>query len=128
MLVVDDDKMSVLLNKRMVIKSGLSSEPLSFNNGKEAFDYLGEHIQEDHSYLVFLDINMPIMNGWQFLDSIQTMTIANNILVVMVTSSIEKVDQDKARTYPQVVDYIEKPYPLTVFNRIKDLPRVASLL
>ena len=128
MLIVEDDEVFILLNKRMVVKSGLCVEPLSFHDGKEALDYLDGPLDDEDCYLILLDINMPIMNGWEFLDSIQTITISNLISVIMVTSSIESIDQDRARRYPQVVDYFEKPLRIENFNRIMLLPKIASLI
>jgi len=127
-LIVEDDEVFILLNKRMVAKSGLCDEPLSFHDGKEALDYLDGPLSEEDSYLILLDINMPVMNGWEFLDSIQSMAISNLIAVIMVTSSIESIDQERAMQYPQVVDYFEKPLRVENFNRIMLLPKIASLI
>jgi CheY-like chemotaxis protein len=127
-LLVEDDEVFMLLNARMVVKSGLCDEPLTFPDGKEALDYLEKHLYDDNSYLVLLDINMPVMNGWEFLDSIQSLRICGLISVVMVTSSIETMDQNRARQYPQVIDYFEKPLRLENFDRIKLLPKIASII
>lgn len=126
-LVVDDDEVVIFLHKMMVEDSGLSPEPISFKDGKAAIEYLNEQYKEGDFYLILLDINMPVMNGWEFLDAIQTMPFSNLTSVVMVTSSIDSIDRDKAKQYTQVIDYIEKPLNLDTCNRIKCLPQIAGL-
>lgn len=127
-LLVDDDVMIIYLNKMMVEVSGLSSDSVCFYNGKEAFDYLDAHYKAGDSYLILLDINMPVMNGWEFLDSIQTKPFAGSLAVVMVTSSVDKADRERAYQYKQVIDYVEKPLDQETCERIMLLPRLAGFI
>jgi CheY-like chemotaxis protein len=126
-LIVDDDSVIILLHKEMV-KRFISNDLLCFLNGKSTLDYLTEHVNEGDSFLIFLDINMPIMNGWQFLDAIQALPFSNMISVVMVTSSIDTKDRGKAKQYPQVIDFVEKPLSIKTCNQLKQLPQLAGLL
>ena len=127
-LIVDDDKMIKLVHKMMVVKSGLSTEPLVFDEGKSAYDFLEAQHTDFDNYLILLDINMPIMNGWDFLDAIQGKEFVNKLQVVMVTSSVDAGDRNKANEYPQILDFLEKPLKVDACNYIKSLPTVASLL
>lgn len=119
-LIVDDDEIVIFLHKIVVVKSGLTSDPKSFLDGKAAFNYLNEK-KEDDSILILLDINMPVMNGWEFLHSIQQLPLSNRISVIMVTSSINSTDREIARQYRQVIGFIEKPLDPEACKRIKDL-------
>lgn len=125
-LIVDDDEIVIFLHEVVVVKSGLSPAPLSFKDGKAALDYLQEQYQEGVHYLVLLDINMPIMNGWEFLEALQIEPCSSCVSVVMVTSSINGLDREKARQYKQVVDFVEKPLHLEACERIKHLPAFAG--
>ena len=125
-LIIDDDKMIVLLHKVMVARSKLSETPLSFNDGKIALEFLQTEFKEDQHYLILLDINMPVMNGWEFLDAIQAMPFAQKILVIMVTSSVDTGDKIKAKQYSQVIHFLEKPLKMDTCNYIKTLPAVVS--
>jgi len=127
-LIVDDDKMIKLVHKMMVVKSGLCSEPLIFGEGKSAYDFLVDQHTDFDNYLILLDINMPIMNGWEFLDAIQGKDFVNKLQVIMVTSSVDIGDRDKSKEYPQILDFLEKPLKVDACNYIKNLPSVASLL
>lgn len=125
-LIVDDDNMVVFLNKIAVVESGLDPRPVSVFNGQQALDYISQHQTQDIAFLVLLDINMPEMDGWEFLDAIQTVKFIGPVYVVMVTSSVDNRDRKKAKTYPQVIDYKEKPLSISTCVTIKDLPQVAS--
>lgn len=125
LVIVDDDKVVIFLHNLVVKKGSLSMDPLAFTGGKEALDYLHNHHQEDITYLILLDINMPEMSGWEFLDIIQDMPYANAVSVIMVTSSIDAKDKERAKAYKQVIDFIEKPLNIDTCNRIKRLPQIA---
>lgn len=123
-LIADDDDMVIFLHKIAVVESDLSKKPVIAINGSEALDYILKH--PDNTFLVLLDINMPEMDGWEFLDAIQK--VSSRILVVMVTSSVDSRDRKKAKTYPQVIEYIEKPLTIGTCTHIKNLPEVAALM
>jgi len=108
-LIVDDDRIFVAIQQRMVVMSGLHDNPLVFTNGKDALDFLETSVNEDSFFLVLLDINMPIMNGWEFLDTISATFSIDRVRVVVVSSSINVADKEKANQYRHVISYLEKP-------------------
>jgi len=124
-LIVDDDKMITLLHKVMVTKNKICANPLLFKDGKEPLDFLVNEYKPEERYLVLLDINMPILNGWEFLDEIQTKEFSKEIMVIIVTSSVDSSDKLKANTYPQVIGFLEKPIRTDSCNYIKTLPELA---
>jgi CheY-like chemotaxis protein len=118
-LIVDDDEMVVFLHKIAVVESGLSTNPVVAFNGQQALDLI--NLPENHEtvFLVLLDINMPELDGWDFLEAIQSLNAS--IYVVMVTSSVDSRDKKKAKSYKQVIDYLEKPLSVTACVHIKNL-------
>lgn len=108
-VIVDDDSVVLFLHQVLIDRSILPSAEGSFKNGKEALDYISGNGVHKSPYLILLDINMPVMNGWDFLEAIQEKDFKENIFVAMVTSSINSNDVEHARKYPQVIDYLEKP-------------------
>lgn len=108
-LIVDDDPVVQVLHKALIKKSGVSSHILTFKNGKEALNYLMEEPGNDGSYLVLLDLNMPVMNGWELLEELNGKGISCYVKVAVVTSSINQEDREKAKAYEMVVAYIAKP-------------------
>jgi CheY-like chemotaxis protein len=73
----------------------------------------------DTKHLVLLDINMPVMTGWEFLDRIQDQPVAERVKVAMVTSSVDRSDKVKAETYAQVVSFLEKPVTNDMLQTLK---------
>lgn len=127
-LLVDDDDVFIFLHNRFLTKNGVSTKPLSFENGKEALDYLNSERNSNQRYLIFLDIHMPVMNGWQFLDSIQHTTYEKNVLIAIVTSSINSEAHSKAKQYSQVMGYFEKPLTEKSLKQITQLSRISTYL
>lgn len=125
-LIVDDDPVCVMLHRLRVKTSNISENPESYYNGKTAFDAILEAEKKDDDYLIFLDINMPVMNGWDLLNTIQTSSILNKVHVVMVSSSVDYEDMKKAKTYPQVIGFYEKALNGSVCNEIKSIPALSS--
>ena len=125
-LIVDDDKAVRFFHKITVTEGSLTSDPLSFCDGKEALDYLDQHFRESDYYLVLLDINMPVMNGWDLLTAISEKVYAGNVFFAMVTSSVNGADREKARSYSQVIDFIEKPMSLEEYKRILDISPISE--
>ncbi len=122
-IIVDDDIIFHLLAKRMITMSGLHPDPLEFNNGQDALDYLLKNHRLSGKTIVLLDINMPVLNGWEFLDAIGADEVAGTLQddldVYMVTSSCDRADKDKATAYPMVKGFIEKPLTREVFKRLR---------
>lgn len=120
-LIVDDDHVILMIHKLKVMKTGVDLAPLEFLNGRTALDHIIEHDESGNIFIVLLDINMPVMNGWEFLDSIQKLTLKCEIKVAIVTSSVDQADIEKAKMYREVFSYITKPVNDTELNIFKDL-------
>lgn len=71
---------------------------------------------------------MPVMNGWEFLEAIQTSSYRDKVLVVMVTSSINNSDKKNASHYSQVIDYLVKPLSVESCRQLKQLPQIHHLM
>lgn len=118
-LIVDDDEMVVFLHKIAIVESGLSTNPVVAYNGRQALDFINRAENHEKIFLVLLDINMPDVDGWDFLDAIQSLDAL--IYVVMVTSSVDSRDKKKAQSYKQVIDYLEKPLSVNSCVHVKNL-------
>ncbi len=107
-LIIDDDEIVILIQKKMIINSSFYDKPLSFKNGKLGLDYILSNKEKDTLYFILLDINMPVMNGWEFLDAINQSAVANQVLIAFVTSSASDSHKHKACQHTQVLRYVEK--------------------
>lgn len=98
------------------------SKFLAYGDGKEAIDGLQDlfNDSEEAPDLVLLDLNMPIMDGWQFLDEVVKINPPNEINIFIVSSSIDPADHEKAMSYDVVNGFIVKPITVKDLNKIMD--------
>jgi CheY-like chemotaxis protein len=113
-LLVDDDEINNFISIKLIKKALLNTEIIACLNGKYAIDQLVEIQKKDPLKLpdyILLDINMPIMNGWEFLDEYKRLNIdpSGKTKIFIISSSVFSNDINKARSYPLVKDFISKP-------------------
>lgn len=116
--IVDDDPIHRLLMNKLFARQPMPYQLEFFENGQKAIDALQSAIngEADKSIpdLILLDIEMPILNGWQFMDNYQSLdeAVKENIDLYMVSSSFSDEDQERVKHYPDVKNYIVKPIRL----------------
>jgi CheY-like chemotaxis protein len=120
--LVDDDSIFQFTATRLLESSKLAQNILHFENGAEALTFLREKaLQKEFlpDYL-FLDINMPFVDGWMFLEDFTTLksSLAKDISIYMVSSSIDPRDLNRAKGFSEVTDFIIKPISLEHFQKL----------
>ncbi|MFD2518376.1 response regulator [Salinimicrobium flavum] len=125
-LIVEDDLIISRLHKHVIGKL-VPEDPKIFLNGREALDYLDEGSGKEKEILVLLDLNMPVMNGWDFLKNCGLRPYSNKIHVVIITSSMFNEDSRKAAQFEQVIGYYVKPLKQEHLLEIMELEQVAHL-
>ncbi|OEY73922.1 response regulator [Salegentibacter salarius] len=126
-IIVDDDQIVVFIQKKMISNHEIASNPVCFNKADDALNYLNEQQQPRNKkdFLIFLDINMPNMNGWDFLDCLENNEQKSSYHVVMVTSSINKEDKEEAKKYSMVRLFIEKPIRSSDCEKVKEISEIS---
>ena len=119
-MLVDNDPITCLLN-RIQLESFFSRPVRIFYNAVFALEYIWKQLQDDRPLLVLMEIFIPEEEGWEFLDLCQTRPM-NGLRIVIVTHSVSSKVRQKALTYPQVVDFYEKPLMK------EDLYKLSSLI
>ncbi len=113
-MLVDDDDTTNFVNKRLLLKSGAAKEVLVKKNGAEALEYLQvaneDGTEEKSPDLIFLDIKMPVMDGFSFLDEYHKHSFAENgrMLILMLTSSASFYDLERLKSYEYVKKHFSK--------------------
>jgi CheY-like chemotaxis protein len=128
-LCVDDDAITLMLCKKVIERVAFANEVLTSKNGEEAINYFNElapKLQTDQntSYpkLIFLDLNMPVMNGWEFLDTyLQNgyQDLFSEAKFIVLSSTIDPQDVLKAKSYPMVIDFLSKPITKEMLESLK---------
>ncbi|MEC3878544.1 response regulator [Parapedobacter sp. 10938] len=124
-LVIDDDEIFNLMADVILRDLGIATHPRCFTNGQDAIAHINRHNGPDDCYLLFLDINMPAMSGWEVLDQLDKLPNHHHIHVVIVTSSIDRADQKTASGFELVIDYMIKPLKREQLDMLKQHKKIA---
>ncbi len=127
-LCVDDDPITLMLCRKVVEKVEFAKEIITVNNGEEAIQYFDSLFEErknnsDIVYpkLVLLDLNMPVMDGWEFLESYiskQYQHVFDSTRFIVLSSSIDPYDINRSKTYP-VIGFLSKPVTKEMLEDLK---------
>ncbi|MGO4770194.1 response regulator [Flavobacterium sp. W22_SRS_FK3] len=126
-LCIDDDPITLMLSKKVIARSGFSDEIITAQNGEEALSYFNTlKYSKDQTakkpQLIFLDLNMPVMGGWEFLDHFTTSDYDefNSTSVIVLSSTINPEDLAKAKQYDIIIDFLSKPITLQMLEYVKN--------
>lgn len=125
-LCVDDDPITLMLYKMVIAKASFTEEIITAKNGQEALDYYNNlrAVGESQSpELIFLDLNMPVMGGWEFLDNFtksEYQEFNTKTKVIVLSSTIDPTDIEKSKTYSIVIDFLSKPITKEMLEDLKD--------
>jgi CheY-like chemotaxis protein len=117
-LLVDDDFATNFINKSIIKKTNITEHIQVALNGQEAIDYLSKQGKFESAtnefpqpQLILLDINMPIMDGWEFIEAYKKLNLENkeDIVVVMLSSSFNPADKAKAESIEEIATFRQKP-------------------
>ena len=116
-LLVDDDSIANFLIEKIVQSTGLARNIFTALNGKEALEYF--YHDNEVPEIVLLDLNMPVMNGFEFLKAFQILELKDkeDVLIIMVTSSVNPSDLEKARSLG-IRYYLTKPISAEMLRSI----------
>lgn len=127
-LCVDDDPITLMLCKKVVERVEFAKDIITANNGEEAIQYFDNLYEERkvndsivYPKLVLLDLNMPVMDGWEFLESYITKDYQNvftSTRFIVLSSSIDPYDINRAKTYP-VIGFLSKPITKEMLENLK---------
>lgn len=111
--LIDDDDIYQFLVKKELKDSKMVDNTMVFSNGSKALDFItsAQDKPDELPDIIFLDINMPIMDGWEFLDRFIPLRprLSKEITILIVTSSFDPDDMKRAKKYSEISDYIVKP-------------------
>jgi response regulator of citrate/malate metabolism len=113
-LIIDDDPLTGYLHKTFIKKVGVSHQIKTLTSGEQAIQYLKECVEskneENIPQLILLEVDMPMADGFHFLEAYQNLEFKNkdSVAVAVLTCSISKRQKNRTKEYP-IKDYILKP-------------------
>jgi CheY-like chemotaxis protein len=121
-LLIDDDRIYQFAARKTIEATGFADTILVYSSGVDAINFLKSNC-EDRTTLpdvIFLDVNMPVMNGWEFLDAYKNIkrNLKKPVIIYVVSSSVDEIDVSKSRQYDTVKGYIVKPVLREKFRQI----------
>ena len=129
LLYIDDDPIALLICKKVNAKTTFCKEVITAKNGQDALE-LYQKLSEDKSEiaikqidLIFLDLNMPVMNGWKFLETFTNEEYARlnkTTKVIIISSTIDPQDLARAKNFPIVVDFLPKPITVEMLEYLME--------
>lgn len=121
--LIDDDNIYQYTARVILESTGLAKQIHSFYNGSEAITYFRDEKNLDTlPDVIFVDINMPVMNGWEFLEEYHKLyaMLPKSIAVYVVSSSVDSSDMQKSRSYKAVNDYLVKPVNRSKYQELME--------
>ncbi len=130
-ILIDDDPICTFLTQYLLELENFSSDISAFQKAEEAVTYVLDNIKGELPTVILLDLNMPVVNGWDFL---QALTPYQELLqawckIFILSSSLDAADQKRSMEHPLVVGFIQKPLRLEDIELIRaELNKNASSL
>ena len=122
-VLIDDDATALFLTKRLLHHEGLSDTVAAFQCTTEALDFLGQQALLGRGpQVVLLDLNMPLVSGWDFLDLLQAHDeqLRSQCIVYVLSSSMNPADKARAAAHPLVTGFLCKPLNKEKIQQIRD--------
>ena len=120
--VVDDDEIYRFAIKIIINRAAIAENTFYYNNGQVAIDAFSENLASPDQLpdLILLDLNMPVLDGWQFLDALCKIlpTLNKKVHIFLVSSSNDEEDFERAKTWKEVADFIVKPLTTQALHAI----------
>lgn len=119
-MLIDDNKLDNFFHKRVITKYDESLEVIEMLSASNALAYLKDDSTEKYPDIIFLDINMPGMNGWEFLEEYKNLPeeMRGSMVVVMLTTSENPAERERASHHALLVDFISKPLSIEILTDI----------
>ncbi|MBV7531501.1 response regulator [Chitinophaga sp. sic0106] len=120
--IVDDDPIHQQIAKIMIERQGISTNIRVFSDAQDVLDYFRENTNVAAALpdLILLDLNMPVMDGWEFLEEYATFQaeLPKSIKIFVLTSSIDEKDKERVRSYSFVSGYLTKPLSKEIISHL----------
>ena len=121
-LIIDDNEIDQLVTGKLLQTKLGATRILTFNNGKEGLDWMEQNSNTDLAIILFLDIKMPVMNGFEFMEKFKALNenIKRRTLIFMLSSTLDPEEIERAIRYEHVDTILEKPLSIDQLSNLMD--------
>jgi len=121
-LIIDDNEIDQLVTGKLLQTKLGATRILTFNNGKEGLDWMEQNSSTDLAIILFLDIKMPVMNGFEFMEKFNTLNenIKRRTRIFMLSSTLNPEEIERAIRYEHVDTILEKPLSIDQLSNLMD--------
>ncbi len=122
-LCINDSSINLFVQKRLLLQSGITDTVITASDGQEALDYyrdLKETSGSNYPRLVLLDIHMPKINGWEFLDKFSNLYLPlfEETSVIINSFTVDQNEINKAKSYPVIIDFVTSQLTADYFRKL----------
>lgn len=117
-LLIDDSTFDLFIYEKLIVKSGISKSVKTFNSARLALDFIIAEQASIPETIVLLDLQLPGMNGFEFIDNFHELpeAVKEKFRVYMLSSTIDNTDIERARVSPDIIDLLPKPLEITLLQ------------
>ena len=129
-LCINDSSINLFVQKRLLLQSGITDNVITASDGQEALDYYSKFKETqslEYPRLVLLDIHMPKVDGWEFLDKFSELylPIFNETNVIINSFTVDEEEINKSKSYPVIIDFVTSQLTTDYFRKL-ELPRLRN--
>jgi CheY-like chemotaxis protein len=120
-IVIDDSKLDCFIAEKIIQNTGRSESVKTFMTASEALDYIKAASPSVQKTMLLVDIQMPVMNGFEFLEAFENAVpsdVRNNFVINLLSSSINESDMIRAKGYKSVANFLNKPLTRVSLDKI----------